>query len=298
MQIEFEQVSKIYDGKYALDHFSAELGQGIYGLLGANGAGKTTLISIFVGILRKNSGIIRLNGEDISNMGKEFLGKIGYMPQYPVFYKDFRVLEFLQYMCELKGIPRKQGTDYAVELLEIVNLKNDMDKRIGALSGGMRQRVGIVQAMLGRPEVLVLDEPTAGLDPQERIRFRNLIARFSEKRTVLLATHIVSDVEFISNEVLIMKEGRLLKKDTTENLEKQMVGKVWNITLKGAEDFRTYERYNISNMLRDGENLKLRVLSEEPPNAEAVVAVPNLEDIFLYYNNSQDGRNANAFDRV
>ena len=162
------------------------------------------------------------------------MGKLDICHNILYFYKDFRVLEFLQYMCELKGIPKKEGTEYAEELLEIVNLKNDMNKRIGALSGGMRQRVGIVQAMLGRPEVLVLDEPTAGLDPQERIRFRNLIARFSEKRTILLATHIVSDVEFISNEVLIMKEGRLLKKDTTENLEKEMTGKVWNITLKNA----------------------------------------------------------------
>lgn len=289
MQIEFENISKKYGRRYALEHFSATLEQGIYGLLGANGAGKTTLISIFVGILKKDNGTIRLDGEDIFKMGKEFLGKIGYMPQYPVFYKDFRVLEFLQYMCELKGIPKKEGTEYAEELLEIVNLKNDMNKRIGALSGGMRQRVGIVQAMLGRPEVLVLDEPTAGLDPQERIRFRNLIARFSEKRTILLATHIVSDVEFISNEVLIMKEGRLLKKDTTENLEKEMTGKVWNITLKNAGDFGAYEKYNISNMQREGGNLHLRVLSEKPPKEEAIMAAPNLEDVFLYYNNCLDG---------
>lgn len=298
MQIEFENVSKKYGKKYALDHFSATLGQGIYGLLGANGAGKTTLISIFVGILKKDNGIIRLNGEDISKMGKEFLGKIGYMPQYPVFYKDFRVLEFLQYMCELKGIPKRKGTEYAEELLEIVNLKNDMNKKIGALSGGMRQRVGIVQAMLGRPEVLILDEPTAGLDPQERIRFRNLIAQFSEKRTILLATHIVSDVEFISNEVLIMKEGRLLKKDTTENLEKQMTGKVWNITLKSSENFRTYEKYNISNMQRERGNLHLRILSEEQPQKEAYLATPNLEDVFLYYNNCPVGGKSDAVSQI
>lgn len=284
MKIELKDISKKYGNIYALDHFSAEFGQGIYGLLGANGAGKTTLISILVGILKRNDGSILLNGKDVSELGSEFLGKIGYMPQYPVFYKDFQVLEFLQYMCELKGIPKKTGTKNAVELLEIVNLKEDMYKKIGALSGGMRQRVGIVQAMLGNPDILILDEPTAGLDPQERIRFRNLIARFSQERTVLLATHIVSDVEFIANEVLIMKNGTLVQKDTLENLEKQLVGKVWNVSASENESLENYERYMISNMQRDGKNLNIRILAEEQPFENALMVTPNLEDVFLYYN--------------
>lgn len=284
MKIELKDISKKYGNIYALDHFSAEFGQGIYGLLGANGAGKTTLISILVGILKRNEGSILLNGMDVSELGNEFLGKIGYMPQYPVFYKDFQVLEFLQYMCELKGIPKKTGTKNAVELLEIVNLKEDMHKKIGALSGGMRQRVGIVQAMLGNPDILILDEPTAGLDPQERIRFRNLIARFSQERTVLLATHIVSDVEFIANEVLIMKNGTLVQKDTLENLEKQLVGKVWNVSASENESLESYERYMISNMQRDGKNLNIRILAEEQPFDNALMVTPNLEDVFLYYN--------------
>ena len=204
MVIEFIGVSKQYGKKFALQDFSATLRPGVYGLLGANGAGKTTLINLLVGVLAANSGNILVDGVDIKNLGQEFLSKIGYLPQYPAFYREFTVKEFLRYMCALKGIPDKTGWLSAQVLLQEVNLPDIERKKVGALSGGMRQRLGIVQAVLGDPDILILDEPTAGLDPQERIRFRNLITRFSKNRTVLLATHIVSDVEFIANEVLLM----------------------------------------------------------------------------------------------
>lgn len=284
MQIEFENVTKKYRGKYALENFSTELTSGVYGLLGANGAGKTTLINIFVGILKKDNGVIKIDGNDVKRLGSNFLNKIGYMPQYPVFYKEFGVLEFLEYMCELKGINKKSGKNNVMELLEIVNLTDAIDKKIGALSGGMRQRVGIVQVMLGNPDILILDEPTAGLDPQERIRFRNLIARFSQDRIVLLATHIVSDVEFIANEVLILKKGKLVRKNTTEVLEKEISGKVWTISLSDNESLLQFEKYKISNMLRDGQCMKIRVIAEERPSQFAELVQPNLEDVFLYYN--------------
>ena len=254
----------------------------MYGLLGANGAGKTTLINIFVGILKGDSGKILVDGEDAAKLGKEFLSKIGYMPQYPVFYKDFTVLDFMLYMCALKGISKREGRERTMELLEIVNLADAVGKKIGALSGGMRQRVGIAQAMLGNPEILILDEPTAGLDPQERIRFRNLISRFSQDRIVLLATHIVSDVEFIANEVMLLKEGKLIRKNTPEALEHEIDGKVWSLRLPGNEELSDYEDCLISNVRRIEEGIDVRILSEEVLGRGAVRVKPGLEDVFLY----------------
>lgn len=284
MEVTFQEISKRYKGKYALKDFTACLENGVYGLLGANGAGKTTLINILVGLLRSDKGKVLVDGRDVQYMGKEFLSRIGYMPQYPVFYKDFKVIDFLLYMCELKGISKKEGNNRILELLEIVNLSDSVNKKIGALSGGMRQRVGIVQAMLGNPDILILDEPTAGLDPQERIRFRNLIAQFSKERTVLIATHIVSDVEFIANEVLILKEGKLIKMNRTLELEKEIEGKVWGLTLPDAEAINQYSQYKISNMIREGDSIRLRMIAEHRPNVLAECLKPNLEDVFLYYN--------------
>jgi ABC-2 type transport system ATP-binding protein len=289
MQITFQSLSKKYKGKYALKEFNAQLGEGVYGLLGANGAGKTTLINLFVGILKSDNGTILINDKDIKKMGNEFLSYIGYMPQYPLFYREFTVMDFLLYMCTLKGIPKLIGKRRAHDLMEIVNLTDAVNKKIGALSGGMRQRVGIVQAMLGNPAVLILDEPTAGLDPQERIRFRNLIAQFSKGRTVLLATHIVSDVEFIANEVLILKNGELIRKNTTEKLEEEIQGKVWSVSVSDTEALTRFDEYKISNMQRFGENITLRLIAEERPDETAIRLQPNLEDVFLYYNEGVKG---------
>lgn len=283
MDITFQNISKRYKGKYALQNFSAELHEGVYGLLGANGAGKTTLINIFVGILQRDSGRILINGTDTESLGKDFLSQIGYMPQYPVFYPDFKVLDFLKYMCALKGIPADLGHKRALELLEVVNLTDAKNKKIGALSGGMRQRVGIVQAMLGDPKILILDEPTAGLDPQERIRFRNLITKFSIGRTVLLATHIVSDVECIANEVLILKQGQLLRQKAISELEDEIQGMVWLLTGTDTMDFAQFKDKQISNMQRQGNQISLRIIAKEQPEATAVAVKPNLEDVFLYY---------------
>ena len=210
MKISLRNVSKQYKGKYALKDFTTELTEGVYGLLGANGAGKTTLINIFVGILGSDGGTVLIDGQDAGTLGKDFLSKIGYMPQYPIFYRDFTVMDFLLYMCALKGIPDEQGKERALGLLDIVNLSDAKEKKIGALSGGMRQRVGIVQAMLGDPEILILDEPTAGLDPKERVRFRNIIAEIAKDSIVILSTHIVSDVEHIADNILMMKDGKMI----------------------------------------------------------------------------------------
>lgn len=283
MKVTFKDISKQYKGKYALKNFTSELENGIYGLLGANGAGKTTLIKIFVGILKSDKGQILINDIDVRNLGVEFLSHIGYLPQYPQFYKNFEVMDFLRYMCVLKDIPKEQGEKRAKELLEIVNLSDASTKKIGALSGGMRQRVGIVQAMLNDPDILILDEPTAGLDPQERIRFRNLITKFSENRIVLLATHIVSDIEYIANQVILLKEGQLLKQDSPQALVRGIEGKVWNVSATENTIEEKLKHLKISNMMRNQDGIHLRVINDEKPDAHAVNIQPNLEDVFLYY---------------
>ena len=283
MKISLQHISKQYKGKYALKDFTTELQEGVYGLLGANGAGKTTLINIFVGILASDNGTVLIDDQDAKVLGKDFLSQIGYMPQYPVFYRDFKVMDFLLYMCALKGIPAEQGEKRALKLLETVNLLDAKDKKIGTLSGGMRQRVGIVQAMLGDPKILILDEPTAGLDPSERIRFRNLISQFAQGRTVLLATHIVSDVECIAKEIIILKEGTLITQGTTEVLEQSIYGKVWEVTVNFDTATQLGNQYYVSNMKQQGDCYQMRIVSVVPPMANAVKALPNLEDVFLYY---------------
>ena len=283
MEIQFDNVAKRYKGKYALKDFSATLGEGVFGLLGENGAGKTTLISILVGILRADGGTVRANGRDIGAQGSEFLADLGYMPQYPIFYRDFTVGDFLLYMGALKNLSAERARTRAVELLATVNLADARDKKIGALSGGMRQRLGIAQAMLSDPKVLVLDEPTAGLDPGERIRFRNLISRFAPGRTILLATHIVSDVECIATEILLLRHGKLLMQGTPAALEQSIAGKVWEATVDMEESRRLAERWRIGNMKQDGSLFSLRIVSDERPCQGAYPIRPNLEDVFLYF---------------
>lgn len=283
MTIQFENISKKYKNKLALNQFSTTLTPGIYGLLGANGAGKTTLINILVGVLPRSNGRISVDGTDVEKLGKDFLKKVGYLPQYPQFYRDFTVNEFLMYMCALKGIPHMTAKQRIQDLLSGVNLYDAMNCKIGALSGGMRQRVGIVQAMLGNPGLLILDEPTAGLDPQERIRFRNLITRFAENRIVLLATHIVSDVDAIANEVLILKEGKLIKQGVPEQLCEELKHKTWEITLSEDQSLSTFDQYAISKLQRNGTKLHVRILSDTKPAWNAVQVQASLEDVFLYY---------------
>ena len=287
LKVTFKEISKIYKGKYALKNFTSELENGVYGLLGANGAGKTTLINIFVGILKSDKGQVLINDVDVRNLGINFLSHIGYLPQYPQFYKNFEVMDFLEYMCVLKDIPKEEGLKRAKELLEIVNLSDTATKKIGALSGGMRQRVGIAQAMLNNPDILILDEPTAGLDPQERIRFRNLITKFSENRIVLLATHIVSDIEYIANQVILLKDGQLLKQDSPQALAAGIKGKVWNLTVNDEVMDDKMSELKISNMMRDHKGIHLRVIDDIKPDSKAINVQPNLEDVFLYY--SGDG---------
>lgn len=280
MKLELEDITKFY-GKYpALNHVSATLTEGVYGLLGPNGAGKTTLINILIGILPASSGTIYLDGENTLQMGGRYFDKIGYMPQYPQFYANFSVQEFLDYMCQIKGV--KNPKERTQEVLEFVNLSEHRTKRIGALSGGMRQRLGIAQAILNDPKLLVLDEPTAGLDPGERIRFRNLISRLAQGRIILLATHIVSDVEYIAKEILLLRKGTLVMQGTTGELEQSICGKVWEVLVNEPDMAWMVDTYCVSNIKQQGQSFLLRIVDETQPNQTANAESPNLEDVFLH----------------
>ena len=282
MKVRFEHISKKYKGKYALKDFSATLSNGVYGLLGTNGAGKTTLINAFMGIIPAE-GEIYIDDKNIRTMGASFLGNIGYLPQYPKFYKDFSVLEFLRYMCVLKDIPRDVAESRIASLLETVNLTEAASKKVGALSGGMRQRLGIAQAMLSDPGILILDEPTAGLDPRERIRFRNLISKFAEDRIVILATHIVSDIEFIASQIILLHEGNMLRFGNPTELCEELTGKVWALRLEATDVPSRLVHHTISNMAREDNGIRLRIISEEKPHPDAVSVLANLEEVFLYH---------------
>lgn len=283
MNICIQNLSKQYHGKYALKDFSVTLQPGVYGLLGANGAGKTTFLNLFMGILKPDSGSIQVDGQNVRKMGADFLNRIGYLPQYPQFYKDFTVEEFLRYMGVLKDM-RKSACEARIgELLEIVNLTEARKKKVGALSGGMRQRLGIAQAMLNEPGILILDEPTAGLDPKERIRFRNLISRFASDRTVILATHIVSDVEYIAGQIILLREGELVRLGSPAELEDELEGKVWAVSLPAHEVTDELLHHKISNMARETDGIRFRILSEDKPHPQAVPVHGNLEEAFLHY---------------
>ncbi|MBD5090034.1 MAG: ABC transporter ATP-binding protein [Clostridiales bacterium] len=283
MKIKLIDICKKYGKQEVLKSVSMEFSEGVYGLLGKNGAGKTTLIGILLGIIKANSGEILIDGKPVRSQSKEFLNKIGYLPQYPQFYKEMQVYEFLCYMAALKGLPKKETKNKVEWLIEEVNLTDAKKKKVGALSGGMRQRLGIAQAMLNEPEILILDEPTAGLDPQERIRFRNLISKFAKNRTVILVTHIVSDVEYIANQVIIMDEGDIACQGNIEELENSITGKVWEVTRNKGQDMDDLDFSNVSNLKREGDNTKVRVVSDTLPTKDAIITSVGLEDVFLYY---------------
>lgn len=231
MQLTISNLTKNYKKKVALNKLSIKLNHGIYALLGPNGAGKTTFINIFVDVLAPTSGQIYYNNKLISDCENEYLSKIGYLPQNPSFYKNFTAEDFLKYMCLLKNVPEKEINDKVNKLLQSVNLADVRNKKIGSFSGGMRQRIGIAQALINDPELLILDEPTAGLDPKERIRFTNVLSKLSKDRIIILATHIVSDVQFLADWVILLKEGKLVSINTPSELLNSIEEKTWLISV-------------------------------------------------------------------
>lgn len=294
MELKMIKLTKQFGDFTAVDHINLTMTNGVYGLLGVNGAGKTTLMRMICTLLQPTSGKITCNGKDILKMGAEYRKLLGYLPQDFGFYPEFTVKDYLLYIAALKGIRPVVAKKRVKELIAKVGLSKAANKKMKKLSGGMKRRAGIAQAMLNDPKILILDEPTAGLDPNERIRFRNLISELSEDRLVLLSTHIVSDVEYIANEIWLMKDGKLLHQGTADELIQSMTEGVWKCYANKAEVPELMKRYKISNIKSEPQGVELRIISKEKPFSDAIREEATLEDVFLYY----FGEKAGADDAV
>ena len=273
MELAIDRLTKQYKNKIAVDRVSIKLKPGVYGLLGANGAGKTTLMRMICDIQNPTSGQIKYNGTDIKKLGEDYRQVLGYLPQDFGYYTDFTAHDFLMYIAALKGLSKEKAEMRVNELLQIVNLENEKKQKVKTFSGGMKQRLGIAQAMLNNPKILILDEPTAGLDPKERVKFRNLISSFSQDKIVILSTHIVSDIEFIADEIIVMKAGKKILTGTPEELLQDDKKEVEMLNHK----------YCIINIHQENNTTELRIVSRQKPTVNAVNIEPNLEDLYLAY---------------
>ena len=290
MELELIDLTKSFGSFTAVDHMNLTMTNGVYGLLGVNGAGKTTLMRMLCTLSRPTSGSISCNGKDIFKMDGEYRKLLGYLPQDFGFYPEFTVQDYLLYIAAIKGIRPAPARKKVRELIPQVGLSKAAGKKMKKLSGGMKRRAGIAQAMLNNPKILVLDEPTAGLDPNERIRFRNLISELSEERLVLLSTHIVSDIEYIANKIWLMKDGTLVQEGTAQQVIDSMPEKVWHCRVDHTQIPEAMRRYKVSNMKSEPGGALLRIISPERPYPDAVSAEPSLEDVFLYYFGEQPGK--------
>lgn len=281
--LKIRSLKKKYGSQYAVDDLSYSFSPGIYGILGPNGAGKTTLLGMIMGAIRPDDGQILFNEVPLEKDRIAFISKVGYLPQTPIFYKDFPADEFMQYICELKDIPPVVRSGQIASVLKEVNLTEAAKKKIGAYSGGMRQRLGIAQALLGDPEILIFDEPTAGLDPIERIRFRNTISRLSGDRTIIIATHIVPDVEFVAQTAILMKQGKIVLTGSPDELIHQIKGKVWTLEVNQQDVDPYIENYKISNIQLFDDLYTLRIVSTHKPDNRAQSVAPRLEEAYIYF---------------
>lgn len=276
------ELTKKYGNKMAVDHLNLELQEGIIGLLGPNGAGKTTFIRMLCDLLSPTSGRILLDGEDIHEMGEDYRDLLGYLPQKVGYYPWFTAEKYLMYLAALKGLSKNEARQRTDTLLEQVGLSKERRKKMGSMSGGMLQRMGIAQALLNDPRILVLDEPTAGLDPQERIRFRTMLAGLARDRLVLLSTHIVSDVEHIATDVVMLNQGQVVRHGSYQELCKELHGKVYTIQVEAAEAELWNKRYMVTNMQPMGDRIELRIICNDKAVPDGAVLVePGLEDAYL-----------------
>ena len=285
MELKIEQVTKTDGAKHALNQFSVVLKEGIYGLLGPNGAGKSTLMNIITDNLAATSGTVYWEGKKIQSLGKQYREILGYMPQQQGMYDEFTVEHFLWYMASLKGMKRKDAKEQINQLLSVVNMTQNRKKLLKGLSGGMKQRVLLAQALLNDPKILILDEPTAGLDPKERIRIRNLISEIALNKIVLLATHVVSDIEYTAKELILMNEGVLIAKDTPSNLIKMVTNQVWELKVKEADLKEIAKKYKVSNIIAEEDGIVVRIIEKKEAiesQWNPVMVRPNLEDLYLY----------------
>ncbi|MDO4297057.1 MAG: ABC transporter ATP-binding protein [Lachnospiraceae bacterium] len=283
MELRVTELTKEFQDVKAVDHVNLTMNYGVYGLLGVNGAGKTTFMRMLCTLIRPTAGMIACNGKDIFELDGEYRKILGYLPQEFGFYPDFTVQDYLMYISSIKGVRPAVARKRMAELLRRVGLTKAKNKKMKKLSGGMKRRVGIAQAMLNDPEILILDEPTAGLDPNERIRFRNLISDLAQDRLVLLSTHIVSDIEHIANEILLMKDGRIVHSGTQEEILAEVPTKVWSVVVSRNEVETWQKTFKVANMKTVPQGTELRVLSTDRPGLSAREEAMTLEDVFLYY---------------
>lgn len=289
MELRLDNLTKEFEKFTAVNNIDITLTNGVYGLLGVNGAGKTTLMRMLCTLLKPTCGHIYCNGKDIFGMDGEYRSLLGYLPQEFGFYPEFTVKDYILYIATIKGIPPAVARKRTKELIKKVGLTKVANKKMKKLSGGMKRRAGIAQAMINNPQILILDEPTAGLDPNERIRFRNLICELSEDRLVLLSTHIVSDIEYVANEILMMKDGSIVNKGTLDEIIDSMPEKVWTCNVAQQEVSEMTKKYKVSNMKSEHHGVDLRIISSERPCETAACVRPSLEDVFLYYFGEKDG---------
>ncbi len=284
MELKLLNLSKSYGKNKALSNFSMKFTPGIYALLGPNGSGKSTFMNIITDNLKANMGDILFNGENVKRLGRKFREKIGFMPQYPGLYPNFTAREFLCYMAALKDIPKKKIKESVEAVLSAVELSDVAGQKISSFSGGMKQRLALASATLGEPKIIILDEPTAGLDPKQRISVRNYISGLALDKIVIIATHVVSDIEFIAKEAIILKRGVIIDNAAPQELTKQMENKVWNLTCKESEVEKYGTHFRIVSIAKnDDGSISLRVLSDGKPSfGNATPLVPTVEDYYLY----------------
>lgn len=291
MGLVLNNVRKKFGNLIAVDDISIEMENGLYGLLGTNGAGKTTLMRILCTVLKPSDGKIYYNGEDIFEMDGRYRNIIGYLPQEFGFYPNLSVKDYLSYIASLKGLNKRLTKVRIEKLLEIMGMQIHSSKKMKKLSGGMKRRVGIAQALLNDPKILILDEPTAGLDPMERIKFRNLIGELSKDKIVLLSTHIVSDIEAIAKHIFVMKDGKIIKQGSAFELCSNISYKAWIYRCKSDQADKLISKFknSISFVKESGEYVEMRILSEDKPDNNAKCVEITLEDVFFYYFRTESG---------
>ena len=283
MELKLNDLTKKFGNFTAVDHVSLTMTNGVYGLLGVNGAGKTTLMRMLCTLIKPTSGNITYKGKNILELDGRYRQLLGYLPQEFGFYPEFTVQDYLLYIASIKGLRPAVAKRRTKELIQKVGLSKAAKKKMKTLSGGMKRRAGIAQAMLNDPRILILDEPTAGLDPNERIRFRNLISELSEERLVLLSTHIVSDIEYIANEIWLMKGGKIIRRGALDEIVGNMPETVWICRVEKQKVSFMINKYKVSNMKSEEDRAELRIVSADRPLPDAVQVKPTLEDAFLYY---------------
>lgn len=281
MELTLEGLHKQFNGKTAVDNVSARLREGVYGFLGANGAGKTTAMQMICGLITPTSGEVKVDGKNNIGMGEEFRDMLGYLPQEFGYTAGFTAMEFLLYIASIKGLNPRYAKMKAEELLNLVNLSTEANHKIRTFSGGMKRRLGIAQALLNDPKILILDEPTAGLDPKERSYFRSIISQMAKDKIIIISTHIVSDVEYNSDEIMMMKNGKIICKDSAGALVNRIEGAVWSCRVPEEKWMQFEKEHCISNQHNYRDYIEARVISESKPCLDAVTTEPTLEDLYL-----------------